>query len=490
MSELDTLIKEAPASEIPRHGRRYSLVVSAILYGVAAVSVSLIFLVDDRAWQGGLALILMLALIGLNVPIGIVLILTSALGLWGIAGWGVASSTLQTTPFDAVSSWTLSVLPMFIFMGFTLWRAGVTEQLYAVAQLWFSWLPGGRAATTNIVGAGLSAVSGSTLGITYALARIGLPEMLRAGYSPRFATGAVLTAGTVGQLIPPSILMVVYAGIATVPVGPQLFAGVVPGVLLAAGYGLLIVVMALAKPSLAPRQAGGATEQGTGRLRATLKIWPVPALVVLVVGGIFGGFFTPTEAGAYGALGALLIAVGLRGARSFEVLRRATLETAITTATIMLLIIGATMMTRMMSLSGLTRELTSYIGSLDMSRVTFLLLLIVFYLILGMFLESMAILLLTVPIMLPILALFDVSPLWFGAFVVLLGELALITPPVGILTFVVARIAKEPDIAEIRDVTLSDVFIGGLWFLPVALAVLLGMIFFPGMVEWLPNMMS
>ncbi|WP_375001684.1 TRAP transporter large permease [Aeromicrobium sp. CTD01-1L150] len=488
MSDLPSL-EERSTPEVTRRGRGFSLGVSGVLYVVAALSGSFIFLVDDRAWQGGLALILMLALIALNVPIGIVLILTSALGLWGISGWNVASSTLQTTPFDAVSSWTLSVLPMFIFMGFTLWRAGVTEQLYSVAQLWFYWLPGGRAATTNAVGAGLSAVSGSTLGITYALARIGLPEMLRAGYSPRFATGAVLTAGTVGQLIPPSILMVVYAGIATVPVGPQLFAGVVPGLILAAGYGALIIVLAALKPSLAPRLDDEA-ERRSGRLRATARIWPVPALMVLVVGGIFGGFFTPTEAGAYGALGSVLIAAGLLGMRAFvDVLRRATLETAITTASIMLLIIGATMMTRMLSLSGLTRELTTYIGSLEMSRVTFLLLLIVVYLILGMFLESMAIMLLTVPIILPILALFDVSPLWFGAFVVLLGELALITPPVGILSFVVARIAKEPDIAEVREVTLSDVFLGGLWFLPVTLAVLVGMILFPGMVEWLPNMM-
>lgn len=454
----------------------------ALLLGSAA----LIFSPVPSELKGLGVLGAMIALMALTVPIGIALVGCSFLGLWGISGWSGAVSSVGTLPYRAVASWSLAVLPMFILMGLLLWRAGVTARVYAAAQQWLHWLPGGLAVTTNFAGAGLAAVSGSTMGTTYALGRIGLPEMLKAGYDSRLATGAVLMAGTGGQLIPPSILMVIYAGIAEVPVGPQLMAGVGPGVVLALAYGVVIIGVAAGRPRLAPRPPAG-TIDTSRRWRVTLAIWPIPLLIVAIVGGIFTGVFTATEAGAYGAFGAVLIAAGYLGWRSFtSVIRQALVETAVTTASILLLVVGAQLMSRVLSLSGLSRWLTEGVISLNLSATMFLLLLVVVYLFLGMMLDSLTMMLLTVPILLPILGELGISALWFGAFVVLLGELAIITPPVGVLSFVVSKVAQEPDIRALQHVRLNEVFAGALWFLPVAIAVLLLMILVPEVVEWLP----
>lgn len=459
---------------------------------VATLSLATLILLGDagREVKGGLALAMMLVLVLMRIPVGIAMILSGLIGIQGAAGSAAVSNTLQTILFRSVASWPLTVLPMFILMGILLWRSGATGRIYDAARVWTGRVPGGLAVTTNFAGAGLAAVSGSTLGITYALGRLGIPEMLRSGYDPRFAAGSVLMAGTGGQLMPPSILMVIYAGVVGTPVGQQLLAGVGPGILLPIGFGITIVLMAVLRPELAPR-GPRITLTMRERMSATVGAWPILAVIGIVFGGIFSGVFTATEAGAYGAALAVIVTFLFAGPRAgARLVGNGLIETASATAGILLLIAGAGVITRMLTLSGLSRTFATYLEGLTLGRVQFLLLLVLFYLILGVAIDPMTMVILTVPLLLPALAALDISLLWFGAFIVLLGELAIVTPPVGMLSFVVHKIISDPEISQGRHVSLVDVFQSVVWFLPPAVIVLVLMILFPGIVTWLPELSS
>lgn len=482
----ETLPDASPAWELPTAPAR---LLTAILL-VAAIGTTCGLLVVDlpREADGGLALILMLLLIALRVPVGIAMILAGSLGIFSVAGWASMANSFETVPFRSVASWPLSVLPMFILMGILLYRSGATSRVYDAARVWINWLPGGLAVTTNAAGAGLAAVSGSTLGITYALGRLSIPEMIRSGYDSRLSVGAVLMAGTGGQLLPPSILMVIYAGVAGTPVGQQLLAGVGPGLVLPLGFGLMIVAISVARPNFAPKEHQERIAFST-RLRLTLGVWPIVALMAVVVGGIFSGVFTATEAGAYGAFLAVLLAFGFQGLRDGATsIRLALVETATATAAILLLIVGAGFITRMLTLSGLSQVFVSSMEALPLSRIEFLLMLVLVYLILGMFLDPMTMVILTVPLLIPALVALEISLLWFGAFIVLLGELSIVTPPVGMLSFVVHKIVQDPEVSQGRSISLGQVFQAVGWFLPIAVAVLLLLIFVPEVATWLPEL--
>jgi C4-dicarboxylate transporter, DctM subunit len=453
---------------------------------LVAGAIAMFFPLEDLT-KGFIATLVLLGMIAVRVPVGIALLTSGSLGIIAVSGWSVFVSSVGTIPFREVTSWQLAVLPMFVLMGLVLGSSGAADRIYAASNATFSWLPGGLAVTTNFAGAILASVSGSTLGITYALARIGIPQMMRAGYDRRMAVGAVLMAGTGGQLIPPSVLMVVFAGLAGVPVGQQLLAGLVPGVILALLYGVLIVGIAIWRPSLAPRPD---TESITllDRLRVFTIALPVPILVVVVLGGLFLGAFTATEAASYGALGAIIVGVLYAGVgKLWSMTREAAIGAAVATASIMFLIVGAAFYARMLAVSGVGLAFGDLVGGLNVSTWVFVLMLAVFYLGLGTFMDPLTMMLLTVPILLPVLGNYGLSALWLGVFVVLLGEIGMLTPPVGILSFVVHRIVQSPDIRdEFGDIRLEDVFAGAFWFLPAALMVVLLLMFLPELVEWLP----
>ncbi|PXY27695.1 TRAP transporter large permease [Prauserella muralis] len=433
--------------------------------------------------KGAAALLMMLVLLFLKVPVAVAMAVPAIAGIYALAGEIPLQRTLMDVPFSSVASWSLSVLPMFVFMGLMLWSSGATTRLYRGAGLWLGWLPGGLAVTTNVAGAGLAAASGSTVGITHALGRIGIPEMLRAGYDKRLALGSVLLAGMSGQLIPPSVLLVVYAGVAQVAVGPQLLAGVIPGLLVAVASAGLLVAVAVVRPRLAPRARSG-TASWSERFSSVAGMAPVPLLSGLVVGGLLAGVFTATEAGAFGALGAVLIAaVTLRPRELGRALSSALRMTVSGVGQIMFLLLGTAFMGRFIALSGLPGWLVSTFDELGITRIEFLLLLILVYLVMGAFLDPIAMILLTVPVLLPIAEGYAVSPLWFGVFVVLLAELSMVTPPVGILSYVVHRLAQDPEVRGDVSIRLKDVFTAAVWVLPVALAVLLVLVFFPQLVE-------
>ncbi|MCD1287807.1 MULTISPECIES: TRAP transporter large permease [unclassified Brevibacterium] len=471
-------------------------------FGLVAFCLVGLFTSPSAAIGGAWCIGMMLVLLFLSVPVAIALSVPSIIGVYAVSGIPATMNILSTAPFSAVSDWSMSVLPMFIFMGMLLTQSGLSGKIYRVADHWFSWLPGGIGIGTTFAGAGLSAVTGSTIGMTYALGRAGIPEMLKAGYDRRMAVGTIMVSGMTGNLIPPSILMVVYAGIASVPVGPALMAGAVPGILLAVCFAAFIFAIGVIVPKLVGRGDNAQTTAETtdttrptttwrDRFTSLTSVWGFAVILVVLFGGMFSGIFTPTEAGAAAALCSLLLCLWeKRGEQPWRKIADSAMDTVAATSAIFFIMIGATMLTSLLAITGLAPILTGLITDLGLSRIGFLLVLIVLYIVMGMFFDTLSMMLLTIPILLPTLETMGVSPLWFGVFVVLLGEFAMVTPPVGIIPYIVHSIAKNPEVNLGATVTLRDIFISLLWFLPVVVIFLILMVAMPGMTEWLPDLIS
>ena len=481
-----------PPSHVNKRKRTFDL--SVLITAVVVVGLTIAILSGDlsRSVTGVLIIVLMLAMMLLRVPIGIAFIASSIIGLWAFSGPRAVTGGLESVAFNAVTSWSLSVIPMFILMGVALGHSGLTSDAYISARKWFGRLPGGLAVATNFAGAGLAAGSGSTIGIAYAIGRTSIPEMARAGYKPTVATGSVAMAGTLGGIIPPSILLVIYAGVAETSVGNQLMAGIVPGVILALVFALVIIIWALVDRELAPHET--ARVPFSEKFHSLKSLVPIAIIVAVVLGGMFLGLVTATEAGALGATAAMLlggIAVVRRG-RSLkdlgQFLFRSVIDTASATAAIFVLLMGVELLTRVVSLSGLAQILGDFVVDLGLSQVSFLLLLIVVYIILGMFMDTLTAMLLTVPIFIGPLAALEVDLVWFGVFVVILAEIGLVTPPLGVLTFIVHGIA-ENSLKEMNiRVGLGQVFKGVMPFVGVAIGVLILMIFVPEIATLLPDL--
>lgn len=464
----------------------------AVLAVLVGGSVVWMFSTSSKEQVGLAALLLMMSLLFLNLPVALVLAVSGIVGLLALRP-RAAETVLSTGAYDSIAQWTLSVIPMFVLMGLLLWRSGITEQIYVTARHWLSWLPGGLAVSTNLAGAGLAAVSGSTLATTYTLGRMGIPEMLKAGYDRRIATGSVMVAGLPGQLIPPSTFLVVYAGIAQVPVGPQLLAGVGPGLFVALVFTAAIVVIAIAAPRFVGRgrgsQAGVEHSTWGERWQSLLAVWPLPVLIILVIGGMLSGFLTATEAASAGAAGALLLTIWKQRGKAFTQIKEAAIETVSSVGAIFLLVVGAITITTLLTLCGLTQGFTDWVVSSGMGRIEFLLLILVVYLVLGTFLEPLPMMLLTVPLLIPALNSLDISLLWFGVFAVFMGELAVLTPPVGILSFIVFGITQDKNVNLGQQITLKDIFVALAWLMPFAVVVALGLIFFPEIATYIPDRM-
>lgn len=465
--------------------------VIAVLVALATVG-AMIFLALPKVLIGILVIVLTIILLLTGIPVGVAMLGAALLGLYALAGTRVVASTMRSAAFESASSWSYSVIPMFILMGMILWKSGLTASAFEATRRWLGWLPGGLAVATNFAGATLAASSGSTIGITYALGRVSIPEMLKSGYHPSLAVGSVAAAGTLGQIIPPSLLLVVYAGAAAVPVGPQLLAGFIPGLILAAAFAAMIIGRAMAQPSLAPRVD---MSDVTWRMRfaSLYDILPIGIVVVIVIGGLFTGFFTATESGVFGALAALLFGTFhmLRSGQTFgdigRMVKDSFVGTLLSSASVFLLILGVHALTRAMALSQMPNELAELIVGMGLNRVELLLILIVVYLILGMFMDTLAMMLLTIPVLLAPLQAIGVDPLWYGVFLVVMAEVGLLTPPLGILSFIVHRIAADPAANLGQPIALTTVFKGVIPFAITAMLVLLLLIAFPDIVTWLPG---
>lgn len=423
---------------------------------------------------------LLLSLIALRVPIGVSLIGVSFGGIWILVGERAAFGALGIIPYSMTATWQLSSIPMFLLMGFFCFHAGLTKGLFDAAKVWLSGLPGGLAIATVFGAAGFAAVTGSSVACAAAMGRIAVPEMLRQGYDTSLATGTVAAAGTIGALIPPSILMILYGIIAEVPINQLFLGGIGAGLLTAFGYIMVITLRATLQPETAPRL----TEKVPlpERIRALREIWPVLLLVLGVFGGLFGGIFTPTEAGAVGASMSLVIAA-MKRTLSLENFRNAMLETLLTSGSLFIIAVGASLLTRFLAFSGAGDYLAEFVAALGANEIMLLIGISLIYLVLGMFLEPLGAMLLTLPILLPIIEETSFSLVWFGVVLTKFLEIGMITPPIGLNVFVIKGVVG--DLA-----TTSTIFRGIMWFLVADLVVVTLLITFPEIVLFMPSLLN
>lgn len=428
--------------------------------------------------QIGLAgLGILFALIALRVPIGVALIGVSFGGLWYLMGWGVAWGSVGLIPYHFASNWVLSSVPMFLLLGFVCFHAQLTQGLFRAARIWLSGVPGGLAVASIFGSAGFAAVSGSSVACSAAMGRIAVPEMVRHGYNPGLATGTVAVAGTIGALIPPSIIMILYGVIAQVSIAGLFLGGISAGIITAIGYIVVVIVRVKLDPALAPdvREDVPLAE----KIDALKDTWPVLLIMIGIFGGLFGGVFTATEAGAVGAFLSCVVAL-LKGALNWQRFRNAILETLLTTGALLIIAIGASLLTRFLTLSGAGDYLSELMIGSDTSTAMLLLGMVAVYLLLGMFLEPIGAMLLTLPIVLPIIESAGLSLLWFGVVLTKMLEIGMITPPVGMNVFVIKSVVGDL-------VSTSAIFRGIFWFLVMDLVVLALLMTMPDIILFLPT---
>jgi tripartite ATP-independent transporter DctM subunit len=425
---------------------------------------------DIQIGLGGLALLFVL--IAMRLPIGLVMIGVSFRGLYLLAGWNVAWSSLGLLPFNFAASWVLSAVPMFLLLGFLCHHAKLTEGLFRAARVWLQGLPGGLAIASVLGSAGFAAVSGSSIACSATMGRIAVPEMTKAGYDPELATGTVAVAGTIGALIPPSVIMLIFAVIAQVPVTSLFIAGISAGLLTALGYIVVIWIRVALNPALAPR--GGDRLPLRQRIVLTRDSWPIVLIMLGVFTGLFGGAFTATEAGAVGAFLAAAVALAKK-TLSPQVFLRAISDTVLTTSTMIIIGVGATVLTRFLVFSGAGDYLSDLVISTTSDPLVIMLGLVVLYLFLGLFLEPVGAMLLTLPLVLPIIGEANFDLIWFGIILTKLLEIGMVTPPVGMNVFVIKSVVGNL-------VTTSQIFRGIGWFLLMDLVVLGLLIAFPDLV--------
>ncbi|MDP7599768.1 MAG: TRAP transporter large permease [Rhodospirillales bacterium] len=421
-----------------------------------------------------------LLLIAMRMPIGVALALMPFLGIAQLRGLDVAFGMLKTIPFDFAAHWSLSAIPMFLLMGAIAHHSGISSALFRAARLWLSALPGGLAVASNFACAGFAAASGSSVATAAAMGRIAIPEMLKQGYDKGLATGTVAAAGTLGSLIPPSILFVLYGVFAEVSITKLLIAGVFPGLLTATVYGAMIITRCKLNPNLAPRV--DVEVDRAERYKALGAVWPLLVLILGIIGGLYGGIVTPTEAGAFGAFLAFVIGF-FQGRMNLTVIWNSVLEAVTSTARIFFVAVGAVMLTKFLALTGMPVYLGQLIGDWALDPLLLVIGASLIYLLLGMFLDPLGILLITLPVLLPMFEALQLDLIWFGVLVVKYLEIGLLTPPVGFNVYVIKSVVG-------KSIELETIFKGVTWFLFCELIVVALLIAFPQISIYLPNTMD
>jgi len=422
----------------------------------------------------GVGMLLALVLMGVRVVFASAIV--GLLGLVELLGWGPAAGIAGTVPHSKSSAYVLSVLPMFILIGFLAFHAGMTQQLFDAARKWIGWVPGGLAVATVFATAGFAAVSGASTATAAVFSRVAIPEMLRHGYDEKLASGVVAAGGTLASLIPPSAILVIYAIIVEESVGALLLAGFLPGAVSALIYAGIIIFWAKLKPAVGPPVSGYTWGE---RFKSLPGISPIFLVVAIIMTAIYDGWATPTEAGALGAVVVLTIAL-YKGMR-LKTFKDALMESAKLTVMIFSLIWGVLIFVRFLGFSGLPEAFTLWIINLDAPPMVIMICILLGYTVLGMFMDAIGMLLLTLPVVYPAVMALGFDSVWFGIIVVKMAEVCLITPPVGLNCFVVNGV--RPDIA------LGTIFRGiTLFFIAdvITIGVLLA---FPGIITWLPNLL-
>ena len=422
----------------------------------------------------GVGVLMVLVVLGVRVVYACAVV--GLLGVVSIIGWGPGANNVGMIPYEKGTVYSLSVIPMFILIGFLAYHAGFTRLLFDAARKWIGWVPGGLAVATVFATAGFAAVSGASTATAAVFSRVAIPEMLKNGYDKSLAAGVVAAGGTLASLIPPSAILVIYAIIVEESVGRLLVAGFIPGIVSALIYAALIIYRARRNPDIG-RPIRGFT--WPDRIKAIPGTLPIIMVIAVIFSAMFFGYATPTEAGALGSF--VVFVMALINGMKLATLREALLETAKLTVMIFSLIWGVLIFVRFLGFTGLPEIFAEWVVALPLPPIVIMIMILLFYVVLGMFMDAIGMLLLTLPVVYPAVIGLGYDPIWFGIVVVKMCEVCLITPPIGLNCYVVAGVRP--------DIPLSDVFRGiGPFFIADVLTLAVFLIF-PEVITWLPDLM-
>ena len=418
-------------------------------------------------------------LLACSMPVAFAMAVVGAAGLLVLYGSGhTALSLVSMNIYDTFSDYGMTVVPLFIFMGQMTFHTGVSSKLFHAAYCWLGWIRGGLAMATVGACAAFGTICGSGPATAATMAAVALPEMRRFKYDDALASGVVASGGGLGLMIPPSVVFIVYGILTEQSIGKLFIAGILPGFLCALAFCVVVAAWCRINPKIAPGVIHATWRE---RFQSLLGVWQIVLLFVLVLGGMFTGFFTPTEGAAVGAAGSVLVGA-LGGNVTWRNVRRATEETLRMSCMVMVIIAGAKIFGAFLNVSELPTDLAAWLSGLRVAPWVVMLLIMLFYLIIGLFVDSLALILLSVPIFFPVVKQLGVDPVWFGVMVVLMTQMGVITPPVGVNVYVVNGVD--------RSIPLQTIFRGSVPFL-LALFVIAGLLMvFPGIATWLPQMVK
>lgn len=436
----------------------------------------------DPLTLGLLSIAVLVVLILLGFHIAVALSLTSFGVLYLLTGkFRVAVTVLETTSYSAIMDYVFAVIPFFVLMGLLTTASGATSELFQAAERMTRRVAGGLGISTVIANTVFAAITGVSVASAAVFSKVAVPEMEKLNYNRRFSLGIVASSSLLGMLLPPSMLMIIYGILTEQSVGRLFAAGVVPGLLLAAVLMVAIFIMVRLRPELGGRAANGAglVDLSHRKEISLLRPWPVYGLILLIVAGIYLGIMTPSEAGAVASAGALVMLFA-RGTKPVSALWRVILETGSATGSIFILLIAAQIYSRMLTLTGLPAAITDMVTGLAIPPFAIILLLVLLILVIGMFLDSVSILLLTMPIIYPVIVALGYDPIWFGIVAIFAVEIGLLTPPFGMVIF--AMKSALPD-----DFTIKDIYMGCIPFLGLLMGVLMLLLLVPELSLWLPR---
>lgn len=427
---------------------------------------------------GILCLVVLFILLAMKMWVGAAMALSGFLGLLLIRGFSSAWQMLYTTTFDNIASYSLTVMPMFVFMGCIISETDIGANLYKTMHAWLGRLRGGLAYATVLATGFLGAITGSQLTGAIVMTKVALPEMEKLNYKDELSTGCIAAASPLGILIPPSTAFIIYGLLTEVAIGKLFIAGIVPGIITILVFFVSISIWCRIKKDLGPASA---EKYSWGeKFRSLSHMMPIVILFLLVMVGIYGGWFTATEAGAIGAFGALLISVFTRQ-MTWKRFVKSLRETATLMGMIILQMAGTYIFSAAMTMSGLPAKLGSFVAGLNMPSIAVIIAIIFLYLILGCFLPEFPMIMLTVPILFPIIKALHYDPIWFGVLIVVVMSVGMLTPPVGMVVFTLGGICKKP---------VATIFKGVIPFIIAEVIVIAILIAFPQVATWLPGIMS